>query len=71
MPGSSDAEYTSISDQKRKKPGNGRVYALVAFGMLVLAGGGVGAYIWYSSSHKAAENAELVSKFPLISLKFY
>jgi hypothetical protein len=71
MPGSSDAEYAPLSQPKGKKHGNGLLYAFIAFGLLVLGGGGVGAYIWYSTSHKAAENAALVSKFPLISLKLY
>jgi flagellar basal body-associated protein FliL len=71
MASNTDPEYTPLSQPKGKKRSHGPLIAVIAFGILVLAGGGVGAYIWYSSSHKAAENAALVSKFPLIFLKLY
>jgi hypothetical protein len=46
------------------KRGNGLTIGVIAFGVLALAGGGIGAAVWYTTSHKAAEKAALVSTFP-------
>ena len=42
------------------KRGNGLTIGVIAFGVLALAGGGIGAAVWYTTSHKAAEKAALV-----------
>jgi flagellar basal body-associated protein FliL len=70
MPSRIDPEYTPLSQSKRKRPNYVFIGVITLF-VLVLAGGAGAAVVWYTASHKAAENAALVSKSPLIFLKLY
>jgi flagellar basal body-associated protein FliL len=60
-----------LQSKMEKKRGNGPLIAIIALGILALAGGGIGAAVWYTTSHKAAQKAALVSQSPLVFPKPY